>query len=327
MATSGTTTWTLSGDEIVTQAFQRLGITGVEGDTITNANLEFGTTILNSIMKNWAVDTLHLFTRTEGVLFLDQDVNTYSLSNASTSAKACLLTDAIITTTNAAEAAAQTSITVTSSTGMATSDNVGIVLDTLDIHWSTISSVTDSTTIVIADALPSAAADGNNVYTFTNRITRPMRIFNMRRVTGTSADTNGTDELVLGHLSHERYFNITSKLEGGEPNSWYYDPQQTTGKLYLYPTPDDCSVYIRFTYDRPMEDFVTGTDNADLPVEWIEPLIMNLMAKIAITPAYQVDIQRAQFIYAEAEKLRQQVLGFDAEQMSVQFVPDLYNEN
>ena len=64
---------------------------------------------------------------------------------------------------SAIEALGSVDIDVASTAQMEEGDIVGIELDTDDIHWTTIDSITDATTFVIADALPSAAAIGNRV--------------------------------------------------------------------------------------------------------------------------------------------------------------------
>lgn len=76
------------------------------------------------------------------------------------------LTTGIETTIGADEETGQTTITVDSSTGMAATSRIAIILDNGNLHTTTISSVTNSTTIVIDDALTGKASDGNRVYTY-----------------------------------------------------------------------------------------------------------------------------------------------------------------
>ena len=75
-------------------------------------------------------------------------------------------TDGTETSIGSDEAAGQTTLTVDSSAGMSAADNIVITLDAGSIHTTTIGSVTNSTTIVIDDALPSKASEGNRIYTF-----------------------------------------------------------------------------------------------------------------------------------------------------------------
>ena len=64
------------------------------------------------------------------------------------------------TTVNTNELTGQTSITVASITGIADGDTLGILLDDDSWHWSTVNGAPSGTTVVITDALPSAAGTG-----------------------------------------------------------------------------------------------------------------------------------------------------------------------
>lgn len=66
---------------------------------------------------------------------------------------------------NGDEASGQTVISIDDDTGMASGDTVGILLDAGFIHWTTINGAPAGNDITLTVALPSAAADDNNVYT------------------------------------------------------------------------------------------------------------------------------------------------------------------
>ncbi|MHA1555086.1 MAG: hypothetical protein ACTSU0_11845 [Alphaproteobacteria bacterium] len=65
------------------------------------------------------------------------------------------------TTLDATEAAAQTTISVASTTNFAVADTVRITLDNATIHQSTIASISAGVSITIDDGLPSQATSGN----------------------------------------------------------------------------------------------------------------------------------------------------------------------
>lgn len=69
-----------------------------------------------------------------------------------------------VSTLTAGEPIAETSIVVGTTAGMVARDRVGIVLDTNAIHWDIIDSVTNVTTFVITDGMPSAAAAAKKVF-------------------------------------------------------------------------------------------------------------------------------------------------------------------
>lgn len=58
----------------------------------------------------------------------------------------------------------ETSMAVTSGTGTAPGDIIGVAQDDGTIQWTTIASGDGTTTLVLAAGLTDAAADGNKVY-------------------------------------------------------------------------------------------------------------------------------------------------------------------
>lgn len=67
------------------------------------------------------------------------------------------------TTLNGAEAAAQTVVTVTTVTGIASGDVVGLELDDGSTHWTTVNGSPAGSDVTLTDALPSGAASGNRI--------------------------------------------------------------------------------------------------------------------------------------------------------------------
>ena len=316
MATSGSINFTQTRNELIQDALALIGVYGI-GRTISGEDMAFSANMFNKMVKSYQTQGLHLWAKEEAYLFIADNTAEYTLSSDSSSARATLRSDAVITELSAAEAASQTTISVDSSSGMATSDIVGIVADDDTMHWSTISSIPGSTSIVIADATAAASAAGNNVYTFTSRINKPLRILSMRRVTG-GPDSPSSVPMVA--LSHEEYFDLPNKELNGPPTHYYYNPDLTTGKVYLWPRPDDPEMYFEFTYERMLEDFDAAGDNADFPSEWLECLTYNLAVRLA--PAFGKS-NMLQILIPMAQELTNQVLYFDQEITSVSFQPNL----
>lgn len=78
MATSGSTDFTLSNNEIVAKAFNILGV-GSEGEPISARMYEDGTLSLNLLIKTWGAQA-HLWTMTEGSLALVASQASYSVT-------------------------------------------------------------------------------------------------------------------------------------------------------------------------------------------------------------------------------------------------------
>ena len=316
MATSGNDNFNQTRNEIIYDALSLIGVYGI-GRTVSSEDMSFCNNMLNKMIKAWQAKGLHLWAKEEGMLFIADNTASYTLSNASTSARATLRTDAVMTQLNGDAASGATSLTVDSTANMATSDIIGIVQTDDVVHWTTISTIPSSTTLTIASGLAGAAADNNNVYTFTTRINKPLRILSMRRVKGIDSGSTSTQSAIpMLALSHEEYFDLPNKtMNSDNPTHFYYNPDLTSGLLYLWPRPADPNVYFEFTYERTLEDFDASTDNADLPTEWLEVLTYQLAVRIA--PAFGKDEKSMALLIPMASSMLEDILNWDSEVTSI----------
>ena len=322
MATSGSDNFNQTRNELVYDALSLIGVYGI-GRTISSEDMSFCTNMLNKMIKAWQAKGIHLWAKEEGILFIADNTAEYTLSNASSSARVTSKADAVITELDGAAASGATSLTVTSTTGMATSDIIGIVQDNDVINWTTISTIPTATTLTIASGLSAAAADNSNVYTFTSRINKPLRILSMRRITGIDAGSTTTkSEIPMMPLSHEEYFDLPSKTQNAaNPTHFYYNPDLTSGTLHLWPRPSDPEVYFGFTYERALEDFDASTDNPDLPTEWLEVMTYQLAVRVA--PAFGKDEKSMALLIPMASAMLEDMLNWDTEVTPIKLMPNL----
>lgn len=321
MATSGSTNYSQTRNEIISDALQLLGVYGL-GRQISSEDVAFCSNMLNKMVKAWENRGLHLFTKTEGVLFVTDSTGQYTLSNAATSARATNWSDAVITQLSVAAASSATTLTVDSTTGMTAADIIGVVRDTDVITWTTIVSVDSSTGLTLTAGLGSAAAIDSNVYTFTSRINKPLRILSMRQVSGVDDGTTSglVTETPLSMLSYSDFMDLPNKTINGTPTHYHYNPNVSDGTLYLYPRPDNPDIYFRMTYERAIEDFDSASNDADFPQEWLEVLTYQLAVRIA--PAFGKDQKAISIIAPLAAQLFNEVLDYDAEVGSLYIQPD-----
>ncbi len=317
MATSGSVDFSQTRSEVIIDALALIGVYGV-GRTVSGEDMAFCNSMLNKMIKAWQTQGRHLWSTTEGVLFVADNVGEYTLSSASTSARATDIDDAVITELDGAHLASATTLTVDTTTDMTASDIIGVVNDDDAVTWTTIVSVDSSTALTITAGLDGACAADNNVYTFTSRINKPLRIHSMRRVRGVdgvgAATTNQTSIPML-KISREEYFDLPTKNVNGIPSHFYFDPRLSTSKVYLWPRPDDPEYYFRFTYERLLEDMDADGDNFDLPVEWLECLTYQLAVRVA--SAFGKDEKLLAVIAPLASNLLENMLDWDHEITSV----------
>lgn len=311
MARSNVYTYTLARDKIIQRAFQLINVYDLN-ETPQNNDVLYASDILNGMVKAWEADGIHLWKRRQATLFPALDDHEYSIGSTGWHC-----TNSYVSTTlSGDEASGQTTLSVTSSTGMTASDYIGIELDDGSRQWTTISSVPSSTSVIVSVALTGAAESGNTVLSYTSKINRPLRIL---RATTMDLD-NDSNEVMMSMYSYDEYFNLPLKSTEGRPNNYYYDKLLDNGTLYVYPEPQNVNTLINFTYDDCFQDFTTATDSPDFPQEWIYPLVVNLAVELAYAYGKFVELERLE---PKAEKLKMTLESFDGDEEPLTFRLDL----
>jgi len=320
MATSGSVNFTQNRTQLILDAYQLVGIYGV-GRTLSFEDETFAISTLNKLIKRWATRGLHLWTKEEAVLYLTPNVASYSLGNSSNDAYATNFTDQVITQLSAALAVNGTSVSVDSTTGMTVGDFIGVVLDDKSIHWTTIAAIPTSTTLTLTLGVVGIAANNNNVYSFTTRINKPLRVHACRRVSGfDNGSTSTLTEIPLNPMSYKDYIDTPAKTFSGAPNQYHYNPDIDNGTLYLWQRPNDGSERIYFTYERIIEDMDGAYDNFDFPSEWLEPLTWQLAVRLGI--AFGKGKKVINEILPLASDMLKDLLDWDSEVTSVFISPE-----
>jgi len=268
---------------------------------------------LNYMIKSWQNQGLHLWTKTEGILFLDKGKTDYLLGPSGD--EATNADDLITTELSVAGVVTDTTINIPSA-GMTIGDTIGIRLDDGTRQWTTILTIPGSTSVTIpAPGLTGAAAIDNSVFTFTTILDRPVRLLQLRR------DKLGTteEEIEAGQWSREEYFAQPDKTSEGTINNWYYSPQLTNGRLYIWQTANDVDQVAKFTYERPIDVSVSTSEAPDFPSEWFRTLKYNLAVDIA--PEFRIPQEKILTLKVIADELLEGSLGFDFEPDSMSMQP------
>lgn len=315
MSVSGSSNFTRTRDQLITRALRICGV--IRASETPGAQIVTDTAeALNAMVKRWQKKPdMRLWTVTEATLVPQAEQVRYELSSSSTDHATETLYE---TTLSAAEASGQTVLSATSTTNMTVSDNIGIVVDDGTVHWSTISSKT-STTVTIADALDDDAASGNAVFNYTTKIVRPLKITDARRYNIAGA----TDTPLSPMLARLDYNALPNKTQTGTIMQAFYDPRRSdqSGYLYLWQPPTTVTDLVKFTWQRPIMDFDSASDDPDLPIEWVDAIVYNLA--ISIAAEYDVPADRLQVIAAQAASYLDDVQGDDREQESYFFGVDM----
>ncbi len=270
MATSGSADFSVTRKEILEDAASELGVLAL-GQTLSANQITQGSRFLNMIVKQWQGKSdfapgLKVWTRKRATIFLEKNKASYTLGPGGDHA-----TNSFTETTLSADAAASaTSLTVSSITGISDADNIGIILNDGNVHWTTVNGAPSGSTVVITTGLPSAADSGKTIWAYTTKITRPLTILNIN-----TRDSNGNDSPMFP-MTLDDYEAIADKGAAGDATRYYYEQDRLTGELYLDYAIDDVTNTLKMTYLRPIEDFDSATDEPDYPQEWFRPLVYQL---------------------------------------------------
>lgn len=310
MASSGSSDFTVTRDQIIKSAYRKIG--AIRATQTPSAQLIIdGAEALNALVKHWQGRGLHVWTVNEATLFPEPNQQQYALSNASSSDHA---TESFVSTAlSAAASLGATSITVDSITGISNGDNIGIVVDDGTVHWTTVNGVPSGSTVTLTVALDDSAAKGSRVYAYLSKIVRPLKIVDARFEDAAT----GIDSPVITMISRLDYQRLPNKIQDGAISVAFYDPKLTAGQLFLWHVPDPFEGFVNFTYYRPIQDFDAAGDNPDLPQEWIQTLIFNLA--VIMAPEFDVPAQKFNQIATLAAQYLDDMEDWDREVEAVQF--------
>lgn len=275
MASSNSFDYSVNALDVVTEALEIIGVAAA-GETLSSEDTQSCLRTLNMMVKQWSgnfdfAPGLKAYARKTGYLFLQKDQGSYSLGPSGDNATLSYVS----TTMRIAGISTDTTLQITSSTGMTAADNIGIELDSGSIYWTTISSVTDSDTIVITAGLTGAAAVGNRIFAYTTKLVRPLYID-----TAVLRDSDANDVPMYPMTSGE-YEHLPVKGTDGQPSRYQYNNTLINGVLNLDVEPSDVTYVIRLSFMAPAEDYDALTNDVAYPQEWYLPLAQGLAKLIA----------------------------------------------
>lgn len=322
MASTNSYNFVQTRDNIIADAHLYVGAIG-EGESPSANQVTEAARMLNMLVKLRAADGMPLWAMKRATILPNNDVSSMTTVSHITSSY-------VSTTISADEAAAQTVLSITSTTGMTAADQIGIELDSGNMHWTTISSVDSSTQVTITSGLATAAASGNRVFTYTassGRIGRPLRVVEANALNVVS---NTSWEINL--ITRQEYYAIGGRTSEGVINQLYYEPglgtavadptSSTTwyGTFYFYPRFQDGKTVIEFTYQRPFQDFDAAGDHPDFPQEFYLPLTLELAALLG--PKFGLPMEERARLFQEAKMYREEALSTVYPEGSLRIVPD-----
>jgi len=315
MSTSGTATFSRNRDQLIKSALRKINAFE-SGETPDAESMNDAAEALNAMVKHWQAAGINIWTTQEAIVFPQPSQSTYTLALTATDHA----TENYTETELAADAiSGATTITVDAITGIATTYNIGVQVDDGTIHWTTVNGAPSGSTVTLTAGLDDAASSGARVLVYQTKLVRPLKIISARRYNFSSdIDTP------LFEMDRVEYQEMPNKTTSSTVNAYFYDRRggkNTSGLLYLWPTPSSVDEAIKMTVARPIEDFSAAGNDPDLPQEWIRAIEWNLADEIA--DEYDVPEPKRSRIAAKAEQFLSDVTWFERELTEVRFEPDM----
>ena len=276
----------LSIDEIIEDAYERIGIQGTSGYQLKTAKRS-----LNILFSEWGNRGLQFWeVKNQNVSLVDgQSVYTFFRSPSDGTS------DGVNTTLSAGINASVATIGVASVTGFATS---GIItIGTEQISYTGISSLNlTGCTRGINGSTAATHSTSDAVLQFPNGMTDIQEAD--YRVKSTSVDTPMTK------ISRSQYQGFSNKTSTGLPTQYWVQRfiDKVTMTLYLTPGAAQDGNYINFYYTKRIDDVGAYTNATDVPYRFVPCMISGLAYYLAVKYAPQ-RVQELKLLY-EDELLR-----------------------
>ncbi len=277
----------LSIDEIIEDAYERIGMQGVSGYQLKTAKRS-----LNILFSEWGNRGLHFWeVKNQNVkLVSGQAVYTFFRSPSDGAS------EGIPTTLSSSINSSVTTVPVASVTGMPTVGGT-ITVNSEQISYTGISSLNlTGCTRGVNGSTAASHTSGDAVTQFPNGMTDIQEA--NYRIASTSVDTPMTK------VSRSQYQGFSNKTDTGTPTQYWVQRfiDKVTMTLYLTPGSSEAGNFINFYYTKRIDDVGAYTNATDVPYRFVPCMISGLAYYLAVKYAPQ-RVQELKLLY-EDELLR-----------------------
>lgn len=290
MAVSGSYDYTVTANNIIVAAMEDLQ--SYDPTVGINAN-DYATCLrtLNLMTKEWMgkptfAPGMKRWTRHFAYMFLSPTQNIYQFGQGGANPAA---RDEYVSCTIATPAALGDSVieigTISTWPGnvqiggsINDTDNIGILLSTGYIQWTTVASGGGSSILTLTDQLEAAVALGAQVFSYptTSSVDLPLDFLTCVR-----RDINGIDYPMDKMQDMYEYEQISNKNITSTPIQWFYEKKRVAGNLYLNCFPSTMTDVIRACVLYPIDDEDSISNDMAFPQQWYGGLEWGLAKKLA----------------------------------------------
>ena len=305
MAFSGTTTFekTFSIDEIITEAFERLGFFDYSGNDLRSARRS-----LNIMLQEWDNRGIHFWQVREHAFSLVSGQNEYIIYRSPSDGTS----NGITTTLTAAINDTDTTIPVASVAQMP--DSGKIKINDEIISYTGISSLNlTGATRGVDNTTAASHAQNDSVNNFVNMASDMLEA---------SYRTSANVDSPLSKVNRSQYSAFSNKTATGQPSQYWVQRfiDRISVTLYLTPGSDQVGDYVFFYYLQRLQDAGKYTNEADV----VNRFVPCMCAGLAYYVSQKKAPQRTQEMKLLYEDELQRALAEDGSSASVYISPKTY---
>lgn len=120
-------------------------------------------------------------------------------------------------------------------------------------------------------------------------------------------------------IGHQEYLDIADKGMEGNPTRLWFD-NKLVPTVYLNPQLDDITDVVHYMRIRRFEDLDATADNADFPVQWLEPLVLG--GAWRISSRFGLPLQERNQLKQQADEVLMLAISGDHERITeIRFSP------
>jgi len=285
MTVSGTSQFTMTVDEIITEAYQR-----VLGEDITGFNARSARISLNLICQMLNARGINLWAVERRTLNLDNGVNRYLLDSDVVdvlemwSRQAASINRRVVTLTNPF-------VTVTGSTVMTVTDNVNGAQSGDSVLYGSSASVGG---LLINGTYQIVEVLDPNTYTIASTAPAASTATGGGQV---SATYQATTDIIMRRMARDEYARQPGKSNPGDPYQFYLERLRDAPYLNLFPTPNLQNVtQLAYNIKRRIFDISGIMQTMDVPIYVLPAMISGLAWAVSqkrpqITPEQRAELK------------------------------------
>lgn len=307
MATSGTTNFSVTRDDVVKACLRVLGVIGV-GETPITEDYTNCSEALNIMIKSWAKKGFPLWVYDQVTIPMLIGLNKYPIGTTA----GYVYSTSILTGGTGYPASGVVTFTggTTGTVATGTYTAVAGVIKTITIT-NPGTSYTTAPTVSFVGAGTGATATATIAGVTTDR---PLRIMSAFLRSPENYDTD------LLEMSRQEYDVLGNKFIDSTPNQFYYDVELNNGQLYISGKPTIVGYKVLALCQRQFEDVNLSTETFDFPQEWFQALKWGLCAELA--EEYGVDENKISRLQIKADAYILECFDWAQEEASIYFTQD-----